>query len=140
MPDSAGAKATPRAFDACSRSSPIMFIENASQWDERATLQSLSSNQTPRNGNASDSKKVKLVGQLGGVTCAVAEQRNCTYLGVGPRLVILNIADSASGERRPPSRRMRCRRSFIVSTQTMKGASFGLWRVWPKLLFGCLIE
>jgi hypothetical protein len=52
VPDSAGAKATPRAFDACSRSSPFMLIENASQWDERATLQSPSNNQAPRNGNA----------------------------------------------------------------------------------------
>jgi len=36
---------------------------------------------------------VELVGQIGGATYAVAVQGNYAYVGVGPRLVILNTAD-----------------------------------------------
>ena len=38
---------------------------------------------------------VELVGQIGGCTRAVALQGNYAYIGVGPRLVILNISDPA---------------------------------------------
>ena len=42
-----------------------------------------------------DSQNVELVGQIGGVVNAVAVSGNVAYVGVGPRLVILNIADPA---------------------------------------------
>jgi len=44
---------------------------------------------------AQQSQNVELVGQIGGSTWAVAVQGNYAYIGVGPRLVILNTADPA---------------------------------------------
>ena len=40
-------------------------------------------------------QNVKLVGQIGGQVHAVALQGNYAYIGVGGRLVILNVSDSA---------------------------------------------
>lgn len=40
-------------------------------------------------------QNVELVGQIGGITQAVAVQGNYAYIGVGPRLVILNVSDPA---------------------------------------------
>ena len=40
-------------------------------------------------------QNVELVGQFGGATRAVAVQGRYAYLGVGPRLVILDAADPA---------------------------------------------
>jgi hypothetical protein len=49
-----------------------------------------------RQGAASlGAQNVELVGQIGGPTCAVALQGDYAYIGVGPRLVILNVADPA---------------------------------------------
>lgn len=39
--------------------------------------------------------QLELMGQIGGATYAVAVQGSYTYIGVGPRLVILNISDPA---------------------------------------------
>ena len=41
-------------------------------------------------------QNVELVGQIGGVTDAVAVQGNYAYIGVGPRLVILDVSDPAN--------------------------------------------
>ncbi|MGQ9854480.1 MAG: hypothetical protein ACUVTG_13900, partial [Candidatus Oleimicrobiaceae bacterium] len=41
------------------------------------------------------SQNVSLVGHIGGSTFAVAVQGGYAYIGVGPRLVILNISDPA---------------------------------------------
>ena len=40
-------------------------------------------------------QNVELVGQIGGPVYAVALQGNYAYVGVGPRLVILNVSDVA---------------------------------------------
>ena len=40
-------------------------------------------------------ENVEFVGQIGGTTYAVAVQGNYAYIGVGPRLVILNVSDPA---------------------------------------------
>jgi len=45
---------------------------------------------------AVDSKNVELVGQMGGVLQAVAVQGGYANVGVGPRLVILNISNPAA--------------------------------------------
>ena len=41
------------------------------------------------------SQNVQLVGQIGGETYAVAVQGNYAYIGVGPRLVILDVSNPA---------------------------------------------
>jgi len=46
-----------------------------------------------RPGMQADAENVELVGQIGGVSYTVAVQGNYAYLGVGPRLVILNVSD-----------------------------------------------
>ena len=52
-----------------------------------------------------NSHNVGFVGQIGGPTYAVATLGSAAYIGVGPRLVVLNVADPAhpafSGETRP---------------------------------------
>jgi hypothetical protein len=45
--------------------------------------------------NAQLAQNVELVGQIGGSVYAVALQGNYAYIGVGPRLVILNVSDQA---------------------------------------------
>ena len=45
--------------------------------------------------SAQQAQNVELVGQIGGVTYAVAISGTLAYIGVGPRLVILNVADPA---------------------------------------------
>ena len=40
-------------------------------------------------------RNVELVGQIGGATSAVAVEGRYAYVGVGPRLVILDMADPA---------------------------------------------
>ena len=42
------------------------------------------------------SRNVALIGQIGGSTAAVAVQGNYAYIGVGPRLVALDIANPAA--------------------------------------------
>ena len=42
---------------------------------------------------AQQGHNVELVGQIGGFTWAVAVQGNYAYIGVGPRLVILDVSD-----------------------------------------------
>ena len=41
-------------------------------------------------------ENVEFVGQIGGSTEAVAVQGNYAYLGVGPRLMVLNVSDPAN--------------------------------------------
>jgi hypothetical protein len=45
---------------------------------------------------AADAQNVELVGQIGGATLAVAVQGDYAYLGMGPRLVVLDISDPAN--------------------------------------------
>ncbi len=40
-------------------------------------------------------ENVEFIGQIGGVTYAVAVQGTYAYIGVGPRLVILDVSDPA---------------------------------------------
>jgi len=44
---------------------------------------------------AQQAQNVELVGQIGGITHAVAVEGNYAYIGVGPRLVILDVSDKA---------------------------------------------
>jgi hypothetical protein len=44
----------------------------------------------------SQGQNVELVGQLGGSTWSVVVQGNYAYIGMGPRLIIMNIADPTS--------------------------------------------
>lgn len=50
---------------------------------------------TGKGGRQTQSSNVELIGQIGGTTNAVAIQGSYAYVGVGPRLVILNIANPA---------------------------------------------
>ena len=43
-----------------------------------------------------DAQNVELVGQIGGLSCAVAVQGDYVYLGVGPRLVVLDVSNPAN--------------------------------------------
>jgi hypothetical protein len=45
---------------------------------------------------SADAQNVELVGQIGGATLAVAVQGDYAYLGVGPRLVVLDVSDPAN--------------------------------------------
>ncbi|TEU11421.1 MAG: hypothetical protein E3J25_08095 [Anaerolineales bacterium] len=51
----------------------------------------------PANTNAAHQPawNVELVGQIGGPTYAVAVQGNYAYIGVGPRLVVLDVSNPA---------------------------------------------
>jgi hypothetical protein len=49
----------------------------------------------PTTGSTTQIFNVELIGQIGGSTYAVAVQGNYAYIGVGPHLVILNIANPA---------------------------------------------
>ncbi len=42
-----------------------------------------------------DSAALDLVGQIGGITSAVATQGNYAYVGIGPRLVLFDISNPA---------------------------------------------
>lgn len=46
-----------------------------------------------------DAENVELVAQIGGITYAVAVQGGYAYLGVGPRLVVLDILNPANPTR-----------------------------------------
>ena len=46
--------------------------------------------------STADAENVEFVGHIGGATYAVAVQGNYAYIGVGPRLVILDISNPAS--------------------------------------------
>ena len=72
--------------------SPVMFIENAGQFADGARFQvqgATSASVTVQQ----QAQNVELVGQIGGVTYAMAVQGTYSYIGVGPRLVILNVSD-----------------------------------------------
>ena len=45
---------------------------------------------------AADAQNVELVGQIGGAIYTVAVQENYAYIGVGPRLVVLDVSDPAN--------------------------------------------
>jgi hypothetical protein len=77
------------------RSSPVMFVENAGQGDKRNASEIVDKNKAEHTPVSSESWNVELIGQVGGPTYAVAVQGNYAYIGVGPRLVILDIADPA---------------------------------------------
>jgi len=47
----------------------------------------------PLPGAAPNAQNVELVGQIGGACRAVAVQGNYAYVGVGPRLVVLDVSD-----------------------------------------------
>ncbi|MFQ5616064.1 MAG: LVIVD repeat-containing protein [Anaerolineales bacterium] len=49
----------------------------------------------PASANA-DAENVEFVGQIGGATYAVAVQGNYAYIGVGPRLIILDVSNPFS--------------------------------------------
>ncbi|MCR4407133.1 MAG: hypothetical protein NUW24_09465 [Anaerolineae bacterium] len=49
----------------------------------------------PQVVSAQQAQNVELVSQIGGLVKAVALQGNYAYVGVGPRLVILNVSDAA---------------------------------------------
>jgi hypothetical protein len=55
-------------------------------------LEMLAGNAVPQASTAN----LQLVGQISGATFAVAVQGNYAYIGVGPRLVVLNISNKAS--------------------------------------------
>jgi PKD repeat protein len=74
-------------------SSPVMFIQNVGQFDEKARLHE----RDTLNASVTTAAawNVELVGQIGGATYAVAVQGSYAYIGVGPRLVILDVSDPA---------------------------------------------
>jgi len=49
-----------------------------------------------RDATRADAQNVEFVGQIGGLPYAVAVQGNYAYLGVGPRLVVLDISNPAN--------------------------------------------
>lgn len=51
--------------------------------------------ESPSDLGGTPSENVEMVGQIGGSSHAIAVQENYAYLGVGPRLVILNISNPA---------------------------------------------
>jgi len=52
--------------------------------------------QSPGTTTAADAQNVEFVGQIGGESYAVAVQGDYAYLGVGPRLVVLDISNPAN--------------------------------------------
>jgi len=72
-------------------SSPVMFIQNVGQFDEKARLHE----RDTLNASVTTAAawNVELVGQIGGATKAVAVHGNYAYIGIGPRLVILDVSD-----------------------------------------------
>jgi hypothetical protein len=55
-----------------------------------------SSDSVPTSLVRSASENVELVGQVGGAIRAVAAEENYVYVGVGPRLVVLDVSDASS--------------------------------------------
>lgn len=51
---------------------------------------------TVASGVQSDAENVELAGQIGGASYAVAAQGDYAYVGVGPRLVVLDVSDPSS--------------------------------------------
>lgn len=47
---------------------------------------------TPSTATTADAQNVKLVGHIGGTPCAVGVQGDYAYVGIGPRLAILDIS------------------------------------------------
>ena len=76
------------------RSSPVMFIENVGQFDERARFQVRGAQATVH--LTTDAENVELVGQIGGGTAAVAVQSSYAYIGVGPRVEVLDVSDASN--------------------------------------------
>ena len=70
--------------------STAKFIENAGLFADQARFQMHSD--TSALMTTTDAQNVELVGQIGGTTYTVAVQGNYAYIGVGSRLVILNIS------------------------------------------------
>ncbi len=87
-----GAQETPTTGRQSSGYDSVTFTESEGQRVNHPELQP-PSNDTLKPGETPEAKNVELVGQIGGGTYAVAVQGNYAYIGVGPRLVILNIAD-----------------------------------------------
>ena len=52
--------------------------------------------QSPGTTTTADAQNVELVGQIGGGSYAIAVHGNYAYMGVGPRLVVLDVSDPAN--------------------------------------------
>jgi len=73
----------------------------AIQWPEGQFFQSSPATAAPKRTTReilSASENVRLVGQIGGEAHTVAIQDNYAYIGLGPRLIILDVSDSADPE------------------------------------------
>ena len=92
------------ALDAALSATPLLFIENWDQHDARARLQVRGGGGTlwladdsilvsRPNAASLDDTTADLVAQIGGISDAVAVENATAYLGVGPRIVVLDVSD-----------------------------------------------
>ena len=110
-----GAKGAPPAADRHGvadtlHNSPVMFIENMGQFDPSIDSRQGTGTRFQVPGDSgtlllapagqgmtlADAENVELVGQIGGSTSAIAVQGDYAYIGVGPRLVVLDISNPAN--------------------------------------------
>ncbi|MBC8252899.1 MAG: hypothetical protein H8E35_02570, partial [Ardenticatenia bacterium] len=96
----------PAQVTATLRSSPVMFIENVGQFDERAHFQVRGAQAMTQ--LTADAENVELVGQIGGVILAVAVQGSFAYIGFRPRLVVFDVSHPAHPVVPGPSRVFPC--------------------------------
>ena len=82
---------------ACSRFNLLLFVVSLALLGSASGALAWGPLPMPQAGVAAQqqAQSVALVGQIGGLTSAVAIQDSYAYIGVGPRLVVLDVADPA---------------------------------------------